>query len=164
MRPFNCAILDDDPDWTDLIRRALDRPGLSLATRSFTDPEEALEALQREPVDIVISDLRMPKLDGFTFTRELRGFNATVPVIIVSSDILSPDEIAACGANQYVPKRILNTELATAVRALLLPDHPSAGEGGPSDPPREGAERGSPERVEGTNWSCRDDDAHRGAA
>jgi DNA-binding NtrC family response regulator len=122
---IRCVIIDDDPDWTDLVRRALDRPGLSVTTTSFRDAEAALEHMRFAAPDLVITDLRMPKLDGLTVAREFRTYNSSAPVIIISSNLVTPAELAACGATRFVSKRALNTELAPVVKKLAGHSAPS---------------------------------------
>lgn len=119
MAPFVCAVIDDDPDWADLVRRALERDGMAFTVKVFTDAESALDDLRSGPVDVVICDLHMPKLNGLAFTREFRNGNSETPVIIITSDAISQGDVQASGATRYVPKRTLNSDLPAVVRRLL---------------------------------------------
>ena len=79
------------------------------------DGMDALEKLAGQQVDLVITDLNMPNVDGFEFIKSLRELDAykTTPIIILSS-LSSPEDVTrgmALGANSYVtkpfdPKRI----------------------------------------------------------
>lgn len=113
--PHTCVVVDDDADWLELARRALRRAEPLLDIRTFADPFRALAELRAKTVDLVLVDVRMPSLDGFAFTRELRTFNSTAYVIIMSSVVIAPEEVAACGADDFVSKRVLSTELPPAV-------------------------------------------------
>lgn len=79
------------------------------------DGMDALEKLAGRPVDLVITDLNMPNVDGFEFIKSLRELDAyrAIPIIILSS-LSSPEDVTrgmALGANSYInkpfePKRI----------------------------------------------------------
>ncbi len=86
---------------------------VSLSMQGFTvvsacDGMDALEKLPRENVDLVITDLNMPNMDGFEFIRALRDNPAykDLPVIIMSSlgDNVSRESGARLGENSYVVK------------------------------------------------------------
>ena len=94
------------------------------------DGEEALEVLQREPVDAVLLDLVMPKIDGFEVLAHMRGDNrfAALPVIILSS-LDDEDTIVDCirrGATDYVAwpfnPVLLNARLEASLAAKRLRD------------------------------------------
>ncbi len=72
---------------------------------------EALEKLSLGPVDLLIVDVNMPRMDGFTFLRLLRrqpGPNATIPALVTSTESAPQDFAAAqaAGANFYLVKPI----------------------------------------------------------
>ncbi len=86
---------------------------VSLSMQGFTvvaacDGMDALEKLPREKVDLVITDLNMPNMDGFEFIRALRDIPAyhELPVIILSSlgDDVSREAGARLGVSSYVVK------------------------------------------------------------
>lgn len=78
-------IVDDSATMRRFVTFALRARGLQVLTAE--DGQEALEKLALTPVDLVITDLNMPKLDGFGLVRALRedGHYASLPVIILSS-------------------------------------------------------------------------------
>ena len=53
--------------------------------------EKAFDVLEKEHVDLIIVDIMMPSMDGYTFTKELRGFNSETPVLMVSAKQLAED-------------------------------------------------------------------------
>lgn len=63
-------LLDDEPNILSALKRLLRGEGYTLL--AYTDPHEALEALQREPVDVILSDQRMPAMSGVEFLRRAR--------------------------------------------------------------------------------------------
>ena len=84
---------------------------------------EAMERVLSQPFDLVIVDINMPRMDGFTFLRSLRrGPNdvASLPALIVSTESEMRDiaEARASGANFYLVKPVAETELVRHVCAL----------------------------------------------
>ena len=61
-------VVDDDKDALELYRLCLEREGREIVT--FYCPDQALEALQKERFDVVVTDIQMPKKDGFSLIRE----------------------------------------------------------------------------------------------
>ena len=116
---LTCAVVDDDPDWLELIRRSLSMSRLSIVPIKFRDGLSALRYLRRERVDFVVTDLQMPGIDGLTLIDELRSFDKTTPVILISSDESASGGGLTRGANAFVRKGALNTHLTQTVEALL---------------------------------------------
>jgi two-component system chemotaxis response regulator CheY len=84
---------------------------------------EAMERVLSQPFDLVIVDINMPRMDGFTFLRSLRrGPNdvASLPALIVSTESEMRDiaEARASGANFYLVKPVAETELVRHVCVL----------------------------------------------
>jgi two-component system chemotaxis response regulator CheY len=84
---------------------------------------EAMERILSQPFDLVIVDINMPRMDGFTFLRSLRrGPNdvASLPALIVSTESEMRDiaEARASGANFYLVKPVAETELVLHVCVL----------------------------------------------
>ena len=66
---LTCAIIDDEPLAVRMLENYVERtPGIR-CTASFTDPQEALDALDREPVDLLFLDIQMPELSGLEFSK-----------------------------------------------------------------------------------------------
>lgn len=99
-------VVDDSDTIRKLVMFALRAQGLMVVTAQ--DGLDALEKLAAQPVDLVIADLNMPRLDGLALVEALRRDKdyAHIPIIILSS--LSGDEIRAqglqTGANSYLVK------------------------------------------------------------
>ena len=84
---------------------------------------EALEKLLLQPVDFLIVDVNMPKMDGFTFLRTLRQQAlplAGIPALVTSTEAAPQDRLAAraAGANYYLAKPIAPDKLLDHVRLL----------------------------------------------
>ncbi len=82
---------------------------------------EALDAIQREPTDIVVTDLIMPEMNGLELVARIRQSFPLVPVILMTSQ--GSEELAVQalqqGAASYVPKRALRHKLGETVRRVL---------------------------------------------
>jgi putative two-component system response regulator len=87
------------------------------------DGEEALEVVLREHPDLVLSDVRMPKCDGFDLCRAMKSVAATrlTPIVLMTGTAEAADRITAieAGANDFVTKPIDQPELKARVRSLM---------------------------------------------
>jgi len=83
----------------------------------------AMEVLLREPVDLVITDINMPRMNGYELTRKIReteGYETT-PVIIISTEEEAKDKMKGmeAGANVYIVKPAQPESLITNVKMLV---------------------------------------------
>jgi DNA-binding NtrC family response regulator len=78
-------IVDDDCDIASLIRISLENMGFSVS--SFTDPLLAIEEFRKKPSDyeLVISDIRMPSMNGYEFVKQVKKINPKVNVILMTA-------------------------------------------------------------------------------
>lgn len=85
------------------------------------DGEEALDLLDREYVDLIISDIMMPKMDGITLIKELREADYNMPVLIITAKDQMEDmeEGFKAGTDDYMVKPINLKEMVLRVQALL---------------------------------------------
>lgn len=83
--------------------------------------QAALDHAAREPWDLVILDLTMPVLDGFTVLGALRGGGSDVPVIVLTARDAEQDRVRGLelGADDYVTKPFSNNELIARIDAVL---------------------------------------------
>src|SRR6185437_16021401 len=84
---------------------------------------EAMERVLSQPLDLVIVDVNMPRMDGFTFLRALRrgpAEVATLPALMISTESETQDiaTARAAGANFYLVKPVAEAELVRHVRVL----------------------------------------------
>ncbi|WP_428354670.1 nitrogen regulation protein NR(I) [Methyloprofundus sp.] len=125
-------ITDDDKSIRWVIEKALNKD--AIVTRSFASAQELLKALESDTPDVLISDIRMPGMDGFQLLKKLQQSHPTLPVIIMTahSDLESAVSAFHGGAFEYLPKPFdIKEMLAVVQRACLhkkqqadnTPDH-----------------------------------------
>lgn len=89
------------------------------------DGQQALACLATEDIDLIITDLVMPKMDGIDFVKQLREIRPELPVIVVSGSTRNImqrygiDSIQVPGANASLPKPFKSVDLIEQVRQLL---------------------------------------------
>ncbi len=115
-------VVDDSPLTRELISALLEAVGYDIITAS--DGAEALQMLPENPVDLVVTDLEMPGLDGLELTRELKGQEAfkRLPVIILTTRGGEEDRKRglAAGADGYITKGdLVRQDLVDVVKRLL---------------------------------------------
>lgn len=94
--------------------------------RFADDGAQALESIEANPPDLVITDLQMPRLDGLQLVRRMRKKHAQIPVMLIASHGSRELAIKAlkAGAVYYSPKTALGRDLVAAVRQVLgITDH-----------------------------------------
>ncbi len=109
---YQVLLVDDEPILQLGIRRMLEGAADYQICASARNGEEALQYLQAHPVDIVMTDLKMPVMDGITLIKELRRRQLPVPVIVLSnySDFELVREALTEGASDYVLKLDLTAQ------------------------------------------------------
>jgi two-component system, OmpR family, response regulator MprA len=112
-------VADDDPDVRDSLRRALHHAGYKVTTAS--DGADAIGAVARSPVDLIVLDILMPGMDGLAVCRMLRGRGDPTPVLALTARDSIDDRVngLAAGADDYLVKPFALRELLARVAALL---------------------------------------------
>lgn len=114
-------VVDDTPDLLSNLQETLLMEGYEV--RTATHGEEALQVLHDHPVDLVITDLLMPVMDGFGLIRELKANTklASIPIIIFSAKPQAEvrEQTLALGANRFVTKPSSLDLLLTSVSELV---------------------------------------------
>lgn len=111
-------VVDDEPRYLHLLRINLESEGYEVVTAA--NGEEALEIVSSQSVDLVLLDIMMPRLDGFSTCERIRQFS-NIPVIMLSAKVEEKDRVAGLdtGADDYITKPFSATELLARVRAAL---------------------------------------------
>ncbi len=124
-------LIEDEPGLVLTLRDRLTREGYAIETTS--DGESGLERAAREPFDLVLLDVMLPRVNGFDVLRELRKRGADVPVIMLTAKGQVVDKVVGLklGADDYVTKPFEMVELLARIEAKLrrtpVVAHPSEG-------------------------------------
>ena len=119
-------IVDDNRSIRWVLKKALERAGM--AAVDFETGEEALAALERETPDVLITDIRMPRLDGLTLMQRFHAQNPAMPVIVITahSDLDAAVSAYEGGAFEYLPKPFDVEEAVELVRRAAAAAQSSA--------------------------------------
>ena len=111
-------VVDDDRKTVELIHLYLEKDGYRVQTAY--DGRQALEIARSKPVELVILDLMLPRVDGLDVCRALRA-ESKVPIIMLTAKSTEDDKLAGLdlGADDYVTKPFSPRELVARVRAVL---------------------------------------------
>jgi two-component system response regulator ChvI len=125
----NITLVDDDENIVTSVSLALESHGHTV--KSYYDGAAGLAALESDPPDLAILDVKMPRLDGMEVLRRLRQ-SSDLPVIILTSKDEEIDEILGfnLGADDYVHKPFSQRLLIERVKAVLRRARPEEGEVG----------------------------------
>jgi len=112
-------LVEDDPNLAGFVRKGLreERYAVDLAQ----DGEEGLLMASTTPYDLVILDVMLPKLDGFTVCRRLRVSGHIAPILLLTAKATVDDRVTGLnlGADDYLTKPFAFAELLARVRALI---------------------------------------------
>ena len=116
---FRILVVEDDRELRSLFSRVLTRHGYS--TLEAGNGEEALSLLDTEYIDLIISDIMMPVMDGYELVRSLREANITIPVLMITAKDAFDDMERGflSGTDDYMVKPVNVNEMVLRVGALL---------------------------------------------
>lgn len=116
---FQILVVEDDASLRKLMSAALKQHGYSCHTAN--DGVEALDVMERINIDLIISDVMMPNMDGYELTRQLRHANYDLPILMVTAKETFEDkqEGFVAGTDDYMVKPIDINEMLLRVGALL---------------------------------------------
>ena len=119
MKQTTIWIVDDDDSVLDLMLAIVER--LGYRARTFTLATDALEQFQRGKAEVVISDVRMPDMDGLEFTRRLIEKDPAVKVMLLTGYPSIPDAVEAIknGAFDYLTKPFRMEEIRIRLERAL---------------------------------------------
>jgi len=111
-------IVDDEPRYLRLLDANLRTEGYEVVTAH--DGQQAIEVFSAQPIDLILLDIMMPRLDGFGACQRIREFSS-VPIIMLTAKGEEQDRVRGLdlGADDYLVKPFSATELLARVRAVL---------------------------------------------
>jgi len=121
---YNVLIVDDSPAMRSFVRRVLELSGIPVGQCvEAGDGKQALEILREQWVDVVLTDLNMPTMDGEQFVRQMEADESlrSIPVLVVSTDRTDQrvQQMMTLGAKGYVTKPFLPETLREELERAL---------------------------------------------
>ncbi len=112
-------VVDDHKNARILLNELLS--GVGYRVLEAKDGKEAMGLVEIGPIDLVITDLKMPEMDGIQLTRAIRRMRPDLPIIVYSAyRFIDTAPVALrAGANEYLAKPFLRTKMEQAVERLL---------------------------------------------
>ncbi len=119
MKSYRVLVVEDEMDLAELLKLNLEIEGYKVATAPHG--AVAIQKLKSESFDLVIMDIMMPKMDGFTAIQHVRLTNNDIPIMILSASNQSQDRIKGLksGADDYLAKPFELEELLLRVDKLI---------------------------------------------
>ncbi|MFA5794955.1 MAG: response regulator [Candidatus Brocadiia bacterium] len=116
-------VLDDEASIGDLLNKFLTKKNYMVT--AFTSPKQALKHLKNNPVDLMITDMNMPEMNGLDVTKAAKTSNPDLPIIIMSSSCLQErkDEMAKLGVCDYIQKPLNLNYLESRIALNQSVDH-----------------------------------------
>ena len=119
MTTAKLLLIDDDDALLDMLAMSFEDEGFEVTCA--LDGQKGLDAVANTPFDVIVTDINMPKVDGFTLCRKLREQGNEVPLILLTSRDSEIDEALGLelGADDYVTKPFSSRVLLARVKALM---------------------------------------------
>lgn len=116
---INILVVEDDSKINQIVCTYLNDHGFN--AKGCLNPGEAYDLMYNNLFDLIISDIMMPKIDGYEFAKTVRDINKTIPILFMSArdDISSKQKGFHIGIDDYMVKPINMDELLLRVGALL---------------------------------------------
>ena len=115
----NILIVEDEPKMRRLLEISLGEDGHNVHTAQ--DAETGLKYFQREPVDLIVTDLKLPGMNGLEFLQEAKRWNASVPIVVMTAygTVETAVEAMKAGASDYVLKPFSMAEMKLVINKEL---------------------------------------------
>ena len=115
----NILIIEDEPKMRRLLEISLAEDGHSVHT--VQDAESGLKYFQRESADLIVTDLKLPGMNGLEFLQEAKRWNASVPIVVMTAygTVETAVEAMKAGASDYVLKPFSMAELRLVISKEL---------------------------------------------
>jgi two-component system chemotaxis response regulator CheY len=125
---YRILIVDDSPSMRAFIRRVIQVSGFDCSTcLEASNGQEALDVLSREWVDLILTDVNMPAMDGVQFVRRLESDEClrSIPVLVVSTDSSNAriQHMLSMGVKGYLAKPFTPEGLRAELERLLGVPH-----------------------------------------
>jgi two-component system cell cycle response regulator DivK len=114
--------VEDNPDNRSLIRRVLEAEGYAVV--EAVNAKQALEKLEGADIDLVLMDINMPDMDGYTLTARIKSIEkfSKIPIVAVTANVMRGDREKSLGAgcDGYIQKPIDIDTLSQQIERFIL--------------------------------------------
>ena len=119
MNEMTILVVEDHKPLQAMIQGLLENNGY--AVRTAANGEEALAAIETTQPDLILSDIMMPRMDGFTLAKEIRAKDKVIPLIFITAKSLKEDKLKGygLGADDYITKPFDEEELLWKIKAVI---------------------------------------------
>lgn len=116
---INVLLVDDEKELVAMMSKFLNNNGI--CATGVTNAIDALEYLSSKSFDIIITDIMMPQINGYSFAEKIRHTNADIPIIFLTAkdDIMSKQLGYSIGIDDYIVKPVDLNELVLKLRAIF---------------------------------------------
>ncbi|HUN90328.1 MAG TPA: response regulator [Terriglobales bacterium] len=124
MKPITALIVDDSSVMRKIVERSLRQAGVELTTvLEAGNGSDALDIIRQKPVNLILSDINMPIMDGLQFVEKLQELPEAkgVPVVMITTEASESHVLKAlsCGARGYIRKPFTAEEVKEHVLPVL---------------------------------------------
>lgn len=118
-KPVSILLAEDDPNLGTFLQTYLTNKGY--ATHLCRDGKSAYDAFLKGEYNFIITDIMMPVKDGFSFAKDVRKINASVPILFLTAKTLEADRLRGfqIGGDDYLTKPFSMDELLLRIRAIM---------------------------------------------
>lgn len=119
MGKINVLLVEDEATLAMIIKDTLDGPEFDIQIAE--DGHEGLRLFREKTPDIIVTDVMMPTMDGFSMVKEIRKTNPSIPILFLSARSAAADVVEGfeTGGNDYLKKPFGMAELIIRIKALL---------------------------------------------
>ncbi len=114
--------VEDNPDNRNLIRRVLNAEGYSVV--EAINGKQAIEKLESNSVDLILMDINMPDMDGYTLTAKIKAIQkySKIPIVAVTANVMRGDREKSleAGCDGYIQKPIDIDALAQQIERFII--------------------------------------------
>ncbi|MCZ2100728.1 MAG: response regulator transcription factor [Chitinophagales bacterium] len=116
---YKILLVEDDQNFGDVLKSYLEMNDFDVILA--TDGEAGLEAFKKDTYDLCITDVMMPKKDGFSLAKDIRLINKEMPIIFLTAKVLKEDVLEGfkLGGDDYITKPFNSEELLFRIKAVL---------------------------------------------
>lgn len=118
-KKFNILLLEDDSNFGSVLQMHLNMLGYDVTL--CVNGQDGLEQWQKGKYDLILADIMMPKMDGFTFVETVRKTDSEIPIIFLTAKSFKEDKIRGfqVGCDDYITKPFSIEELTLRMGAIL---------------------------------------------